>query len=113
MDSTAQTATTQTAADRERTCAVVHRLVALYAPDPSVQVGDDDVLLGNLGYSSLRLVELAFTIEELFAMDPAVMGDAPPVGTVGDLRDFLVTKVAAGEASVPSAADVDEFVEQL
>jgi hypothetical protein len=95
-----------------RVDAIVRRLVGRFASEPVESASADDTLLGDLGYSSLRLVELAFTFEELFGMDAAAMGEAPPVGTAGDLRDFLLDRVADGEASVPDLAVVETFIEE-
>jgi hypothetical protein len=88
---------------------VVLRVVGEWAPDPTVPVRLTDRLLDDLDFSSLRLVELAFIMEELFEMDPAAMGEAPPVGTIDDLCAFLLDKVAAGEAEVPALDVVDSI----
>jgi len=87
---------------------IVRRMVGHFAPEPTALADPDALLLDDLGYSSLRLLELAFTLEDLFSMDPATMGEAPPVGTVGELVAFLDERVAEGAASVPPMENVDE-----
>lgn len=86
---------------------VVGRMVGMFAPEPTERARPEDLLLEDLGFTSLRLLELAFTLEELFMMDPATMGSAPPVGTVRDLSDFLAEKVSTGEATVPTMDAVE------
>jgi len=92
---------------------IVVRVVTAWAPDPGVRVGLGDHLSDDLYFSSLRLVELAFILEELLAMDPATMGEAPPVGSVGELCDFLWTKVDTGDATLPEPDSVDRVVASM
>lgn len=92
---------------------IVIRIVSAWAPDPAVRVGLDDHLSDDLCLSSLRLVELAFILEELLAMEPATMGEAPPVGSVGDLCRFLWSKVDAGHATLPEPGSVDRVVASM
>ena len=90
---------------------VIRRLVGYFAPEPVAAAGAEDTLVGDLHFSSLRMVELAFAVEELFDMDATAMAEAPPVGTVGDLRDFLLARIAGGEARTPATGDVDTYLE--
>jgi hypothetical protein len=101
---------------KDRVDAVVLRMVDAYAPDPVAPVRPGDSLLDDLAFTSLRLVELAFALEDLedlFDMDPAAMGEAPPVGTVTDLSAFVFGKVSGGEARLPAQADVDAVIAEL
>jgi acyl carrier protein len=98
---------------RRRVDEVVLQLVDAYAPDSAAPARPDDTLLDDLAFSSLRVVELAFAIEDLFAMDSAVMAEAPPVGTVTDVSAFVFDRVAAGEAFLPDQASVDALVAEL
>lgn len=92
---------------------VVRRMVGLFAPEPTELARPDDTLLRDLGFSSLRLMELAFTLEELFEMDPAVASEAPPGGTVSDLCAFIAEKLASGEATMPTPDAVETVVAGL
>ncbi|GAA0572115.1 hypothetical protein GCM10010172_65810 [Paractinoplanes ferrugineus] len=111
------TNSTAETADDPSVRATVHetvvRVVSAWAPDPAMAVRSEDHLMDNLEFSSLRLVELAFILEELFVMDPATMGEAPPVGTVGDLAAFLLEKVVGGDAELPDADSIDSLIESM
>jgi acyl carrier protein len=91
----------------------VRRLVGAAAPETVPLADPGASLLADLGFNSLRLIELAFVIEELFEMDTAAMAEAPPAGTVRDITDFLARKVSAGEATVPSPETVDDVIANL
>jgi acyl carrier protein len=89
---------------------VVSRIVAAIAPDQLDSVTPDQQLINDLGYNSLLLMELAFTLEELFALDPISMGDPPPTDTVRDLQTYVNEKLANGDATLPVGQDVDDFL---
>jgi acyl carrier protein len=71
------------------------------------------MLMRDLGFNSLRLMELAFTLEDLFAMDPAAVSEAPATGTVADLSDYLAELVANADATLPSPEAVEAAVAGL
>jgi acyl carrier protein len=89
---------------------VVRRVVGALAPEPVERAGDDQNLVDNLGYYSLRLIELSFAMEELFALEPMTIEDAPPISTVRELQEYLLAKVAAGRAAVPDADAVEQYL---
>lgn len=90
----------------------VRRLVGVFAPEPVALVDPATTLLDELAFNSLRLIELAFVLEEIFEMEASTMGEMAPAGTVADVRDFVLEKVSTGEARVPPASVVDELIEQ-
>ncbi len=67
----------------------VHAIVAAMAPVQGVPVEDRSALVADLGYDSLRLLELTFALERRFA--PAVLdtGRLADVRTVGDLAGLV------------------------
>jgi len=92
---------------------VVERIVGPLAPVPVDRPGPGDMLVSDLGYHSLRLVELTFVIEDLFGMEPMALEQAPPIGTVGELTAFVVAEIDAGAAVLPDEAMVEAAVQQL
>jgi acyl carrier protein len=90
---------------------VVQRMVGRFAPEPPERAQPGDRILEDHGFDSLRLLEMAFALEDLFQLDPASLGEAPPIGTVSELGDYLAEKVATGQATVPDMADVEAAIE--
>ncbi|MBE1582281.1 acyl carrier protein [Nonomuraea angiospora] len=90
---------------------VVQRMVGMFAPEPSEHAHLDARLLEDLGFDSMRLLELAFNLEDLFMMDPASMGEAPPVGTVSELCEYLTEKVCTNEATLPAMGAVEAAID--
>ncbi|WP_141725161.1 hypothetical protein [Micromonospora pallida] len=74
--------------------------------------GEHQSLAGELHYNSLRMVELASILEDLFELDPSVLAEAPPMGTPAELRDFLLDKVSAGLGTIPGPDDVASVIDQ-
>jgi hypothetical protein len=91
----------------------VVRLVGAMAPVPVAPVELDHALIGDLGYHSLRLIELAFVLEDLFTTASTAEPEYPLVGTVRDLVDYVTGRLAAGDGVVPSREDVDALIAQL
>jgi acyl carrier protein len=88
----------------------VRRIVRAVAPDPIDEVDDAQELVNNLGYNSFALVELVVALEDCFAVRTDESDDMPPVGTVRGLQEYLLGKIAAGQASVPTEAAVDGYL---
>ncbi|NUR90925.1 MAG: acyl carrier protein [Nonomuraea sp.] len=89
--------------------AVIRHVVRLIAPDRPAAVTDADQLVTDLGFHSLLLAELGFTLEELFELDAITPEHAMTLHTVGDIGTLITAAVDAGDASPPSAADVHAF----
>lgn len=85
----------------------IRRLVGEIAPAQSPEVGPGHILLDELGYDSVREVELTFALEEIFEFEPFVIEDSPVMRTVADLEDFTLDMIAQGRASVPAWSEVD------
>jgi len=89
----------------------VARVVGDVSPDQDGPAALDQALVADLGYNSLLLIELAFSLEELFGLDQMTVEDAPPIGTVRDLVDYVRERVDAGRATVPDADVVEEYLQ--
>jgi acyl carrier protein len=98
------------AADAVR--AVVTKLVlCLVTPDADLgPVGTESDLRQDLGYQSLMLVELGFTLQDLF--DIAVDGkEVAQVRTLGDVTEVVLRQIEAGVAHPPSDDEVRDWLE--
>lgn len=73
----------------------------------------DQKLRDELGYDSVRQVELTFFLEELFGFDSLVIEEAPFMETVGDLEAFTLELIAQGRATIPSQVDIERARELL
>ncbi|URN07494.1 acyl carrier protein [Actinomadura madurae] len=78
--------------------------MAEIAPPDSPEVRPGHLLRDELGFDSVREVELTFALEELFEFEPFVVEDAPQLETVGELEDFTLDMIAQGRATVPASA---------
>ncbi|MFJ5048587.1 hypothetical protein [Streptomyces sp. NPDC088719] len=86
----------------------IRKLVGNLSPLKGVpEARPDQVLREELGYDSVRQVELTFLLEELFAFDSHVIDGAPLLETVSDLENFTLDAISKGHAKVPSQSDVD------
>jgi acyl carrier protein len=91
----------------------ISRAVGALAPDPQPRVELGQHLIADLGYDSLRMVELSFLLEELFSMDSSAMDDVPTVSTVGDLVEYSAKMVGEGKAVLPTDAVIDSVLESI
>ncbi|WP_021591128.1 acyl carrier protein [Actinomadura welshii] len=82
---------------------LIRKLVAEIAPPDSPEVRPGHLLRDELGFDSVREVELTFALEELFEFEPFVVEDAPQLETVGELEDFTLDMIAQGRATVPAS----------
>lgn len=92
---------------------VMERIVGALAPQPVDRPDAGAALVNDLGYHSLRLVELTFVMEDLFGMVPMALEEAPPIGTVGELVAFVLDKIASGAAALPDEEAVEAAFRQL
>ncbi|MFI0351068.1 acyl carrier protein [Actinomadura sp. 9N407] len=87
---------------------LIRELVSQIAPTESPQVRSDHILRDELGFDSVREVELTFALEDFFEFEPFVIEDSPHLRTVGDLEDFTLDMIAHGRATVPALSEVAE-----
>jgi len=66
-------------------------LVIALAPGPVAEPDLHGALIDDLGYTSLRLLELCIAVERAFALPPLGQDALAAVSTVGDLVDLVRT----------------------
>lgn len=71
----------------------VRRLIEQLAPVRDVEISPAAELGVDLGYESLRLMELATTLEDHFALAEITEDDAAEAETVGEVEDLVVRLV--------------------
>lgn len=86
---------------------LIRKLVGEIAPPGSPEVQPGHNLRDELGYDSVREVEIAFSLEELFGFELFVVEDSPVMETVGDLENFTLDMIAQGRATVPARSETD------
>src|SRR5580704_3738972 len=86
---------------------LIRKLVGEIAPPGSPEVQPGHTLRVELGYDSVREVEITFALEELFGFESFVVEDSPVMETVGDLENFALKMIAQGRATVPAQGDID------
>lgn len=74
----------------------IHDIVALMAPTGGASVYDDARLVFDLGFDSLRLIELAVVVEQRFALPPINLDHALAVTTVRDLVALVAAQTGEG-----------------
>jgi acyl carrier protein len=86
---------------------LIRKLVGEIAPPGSPEVQPEQTLRDELGYDSVREVEITFVLEELFGFESLVVEDSPVMETVGDLENFTLAMIAQGRATVPTRSEID------
>lgn len=87
---------------------LIRKLVGEIAPPGSPEVQPGHILREELGFDSVREVEIAFLLEELFAFESFAVEDSPDMETVGDLENFTLGMIAEGRARVPTRSEIDQ-----
>jgi len=73
---------------------LIRNLILELAPNPDGMQSDQEVLLvETLEYHSLALIELAFTLEDEFDLDPIDETAARQIRTAQDVEDFVLGKL--------------------
>ena len=67
-------------------------LVTALAPGPAAEPDLHSRLIDDLGYTSLRLLELCIAVERAFALPPLGHDTLAGVSTVGDLVNLVRTQ---------------------
>jgi acyl carrier protein len=98
--------------DADQVTAVIHEVVRLIAPVPPQVVSDEQRLIYDLGFHSLALAELGFTLEDLFGLDAVTPEQAMSLSTVGDLATLIGKTLAEDAATLPAVSDVASFCER-
>jgi acyl carrier protein len=67
----------------------VREIVVAMAPASISEPGPDTRLVEDLGYDSLRLLELAMAVETEFSLPPIAADEVATVATIGDAERLL------------------------
>jgi len=76
----------------------VRRLIEQLAPVRDGEISPDSELGVDLGYESLRLMELAAALEDHFKLREITEDDAAEADTVGEVEDLVVRLVSEQHA---------------
>lgn len=82
--------TTHITHDRESVCTLITRIVHELAPNPAGGEGEHVKLVDELEYTSLALLELAFTLEDEFALPPIDEETARKIITIADVHEHVL-----------------------
>ncbi len=80
-----------TARSEEQVRALIREIVRELAPNPDGPVGDAVKLIDELEFTSLALLELAFTLEDEFDLPPIDEETARHIVSVRDIEDHVVS----------------------
>ncbi len=92
--------------------AMVIQVVRLVSPQAPERIVGSHQLIGDLGFHSLALSELGFTLEELFDLDPVTPEVAMRLTTVADIVTLIDEAITADEARLPDPADIQMLCAQ-
>lgn len=82
-------------------------LVGLIAPHPVARVEREHVLIDDLGYHSVALAELGFTVEDLFEFEALTPQTAMSLESVGDILDLVGQHIGDDSAVMPETSQVE------
>ncbi len=120
-------ADTDSKVNTELVPAVVRQILRLVAPQAPEEIAGAHQLIGDLGFHSLALAELVFTLEDLFGLDAITPDQVMTLNSVGDIHlgdisagDICVADIVRliadglvkGNAHLPSVADVRSLCAQ-
>ena len=81
----------------------IRLIVMELAPEQDTTQGDDARLQDDLGYHSLALMELAFTLEDEFDLLPVDEATGRAIQTIRDIQEHVLAELRGREV-VASAA---------
>jgi acyl carrier protein len=87
---------------------LIRKLIGEIAPPGSPEVQSGHNLREELAFDSVREVEIAFALEELFEFEPFAVDNSPDMETVGDLENYILEMIAQGRAKVPSRSEIGQ-----
>jgi len=79
----------------EEVRSLIRQIIGELAPTQGVDVESEHSLVDDLGYHSLALLELAFTLEDEFQLPPIDEETARKIHTVADVENHVVEGLAA------------------
>ena len=81
---------------------IIRDLVLELAPHDDTVSAEDPHLVDDLAYHSLAVLELAFTIEDEFDLEPIDQETAQHIQTVRAVEDYVIDKLRARNAIQPA-----------
>lgn len=84
--------------------AIISQLIEELAPAAEGGISAKSRLVDDLGYHSLALLELAFTIEDEFSLDPIDQETAQGIVTVGDVEQYVLGQLGERDSLDGSAS---------
>jgi acyl carrier protein len=75
--------------------ALIRTIILELAPSPEATDIEDAHLIDALGYHSLGLLELAFTLEDEFGLPPITEEQGRSIQTVRNVEDYVVAQLSA------------------
>jgi acyl carrier protein len=73
----------------------VRRVVGEMSPLGLREARSEHLLVDDLGYDSLAVIELSLRIEQDFALTSVATGGTPDIKTVKDIEDFVEERAVA------------------
>jgi acyl carrier protein len=86
---------------------LVRELVVELAPNPAGAEADDPRLVEDLAYHSLALLEVAFTLEDEYELDPIDEETAREINTLADIQNHVVGELSRRGDLVVGASVAD------
>jgi acyl carrier protein len=84
----------QTGFDEQAIRKTVRQCIAELAPNQNInELKAEHKLVEDLEYHSLALMEMAFTLEDEFHLDPISESDAQSIRTAGDVEEYVVNEL--------------------
>jgi acyl carrier protein len=82
----------------------IRLIVMELAPEQDRTLGDDASLMDHLGYHSLALMELAFTLEDEFDLLPVDEATGRAIQSIRDVQEHVLAELRAREVAAPAPA---------
>jgi acyl carrier protein len=82
--------------------AQIRAIIMELAPDTSKTPTEDALLVEDLGYHSLALLELAFALEDEFDLPPIDGETAQSIRSAGDIEDYVLRQLQERQTGAPA-----------
>jgi acyl carrier protein len=87
-------ASTSRARSEQDVRTLIRNLILELAPNPErLQTAQDAILIDELEFHSLALIEMAFTLEDEFDLEPIDETTATQIVTAKDVEEFILGKL--------------------
>ena len=90
---------------------IVCQTAQMIAPVPPDSVKLSDRLVGDLGFHSLAMVELAYALEDVFSLEEIGSGIVTSIERIGDIVPLVGMALENGTAKMPSSHALAELAE--